>query len=264
MDDDEAGGVVLRQTMLQVDEVFLYSLPTMKTAGGHRAEDWNLAKPIETCSLVVQRCDDELQLTFRKQSDDSVFARSVMDLNAHDDIQYYCEEVVDSSRYFCIRINDDKSGREARIGMGFRERDYASNFRMSLQDYQASLRRERKAHELQEAYAATAVDDPSGGNHDSSSSNLSLKQGEKIHVNRGGKSTITRGGDGGTDGSASNHPSSSPILLKKPPPSPAQQEELRISLEEMQIPDASEGNDDDDEDDSDCAVADDDDHDSLN
>lgn len=216
-----------------------------------RAEDWNLSKPIETCSLLIERCGDQLHLIFRKQSDNAVFARSIIDLSplsadGQHELQYYCEEVVDSSRYFCIRITDDKTGREARVGIGFRDRDFASNFRMSLQDYQSSLQRERKAHELQEAYENGGADDV----------RLSLKDGEKIHVNLGGKSTISKG--------ISQPTAASPVLLKKPPPSPAQQEQLRISLEDMQIPDEIERHGDDSEEDSDCAVADDHDHDSLN
>lgn len=167
---------------------------------------------------------------------------------------YYCEEVVDSSRYFTIRITDDKTGREARVGIGFRERDFASNFRMSLQDYQASLQRERKAYELQEAYV-------NGGDGEAAAV-LSLKEGEKIHVNLGGKSTISKDKAASVGGAPTG---ASPILLKKPPPSPALQEELRISLEGMQIPDDIEEyhrpSHDSDED-SDCAVADD--TDSLN
>ncbi len=32
----EDDGVVLRQTLLNVEEVFLYTIPPLKTAGGHR------------------------------------------------------------------------------------------------------------------------------------------------------------------------------------------------------------------------------------
>ena len=56
--DGEDVKVVLEQTLLTCPEVFVYRIPPMMTSGGHRAEDWNLAKPLETCSLVVMRRDD--------------------------------------------------------------------------------------------------------------------------------------------------------------------------------------------------------------
>ena len=54
--DDEVK-VVLEQTLLTCPEVFVYRIPPMMTSGGHRAEDWNLANPLATCSLVVMRRD---------------------------------------------------------------------------------------------------------------------------------------------------------------------------------------------------------------
>jgi hypothetical protein len=44
------------------------------------------------------------------------------------------DPVVDSSRYFVLRIDDGK-GRHAFIGMGFRDRDDAYNFNATLQDH---------------------------------------------------------------------------------------------------------------------------------
>ena len=45
--------VVIEQLLLKIDEAFIYRIPPMRSADGHRAEDWNLAKPLNTCSLVV-------------------------------------------------------------------------------------------------------------------------------------------------------------------------------------------------------------------
>lgn len=108
--------------------------------------------------------------------------------------------VIDSSRYFALRISDPKTGREAFIGVGFRERMDATNFKMSLQDYENSLKREEKAAALQRQYEQSQKQQqqPGGGGGDSENddedasasalpvqmeSKLSLKEGEKIHIN---------------------------------------------------------------------------------
>ena len=43
-------------------------------------------------------------------------------------IDFYVQKVVDSSRYFALRVEDAKSGRHAFLGVGFRERDSAFLF----------------------------------------------------------------------------------------------------------------------------------------
>lgn len=53
------------------------------------------------------------------------------------------EGVVDSSRYFVLRIVDRESGHHAFIGLGFRERNDASDFGAALFEHQQYL--ERKA-----------------------------------------------------------------------------------------------------------------------
>jgi len=118
-----------------------------------RADDWNLSEPLKTCSLLVEQHGHVLLLIFRflQKEDDpnslTVFAKAQIDVTAKDNAQklsmeYFVESVVDSSRYFVVRIVDDKSGREARIGFGFRDRDEATDFREALNFYQKSIRRE--------------------------------------------------------------------------------------------------------------------------
>lgn len=184
----------------------------------------------------------------------AVFAKAKIDLAATNSsaggkklsMEYFVESVVDSSRYFVVRILDENSGREARIGFGFRDREEATDFRESLNFYQKSIRRKEEAAEAAKHFA-------SDNNNDSSTTaaKLSLGEGEKIHINLGKgkskKSTITKSTPDKAPGSTGK-----PMLLKKPPPaggtavaaaapvlkapaSPALQKDVSISFGEIDI-----------------------------
>ena len=263
-DDDVK--VVLESTLLTCPEVFVYRIPPMMTSGGHRAEDWNLASPLETCSLVVKRVDSSCFLDLRSEkpkpdgppgaTEPHLFAKCHIALDFDDEtkkIEHWVEAVVDSSRYSVIRISDDRTGREAHIGMGFRERNDAVNFKMALQEYENALRRERKAEAMHLAYEKTlegsgaegagegaaaagapggdSLTPPSSGGGPAlpAVSKLTLKEGEKIHVKLKGaasKDGGTRRGSGhGLSGRKAPPPGAlvgkGGLLLKKPPPAEA-------------------------------------------
>uniref|UniRef100_A0A7S4R6D5 NECAP PHear domain-containing protein n=1 Tax=Ditylum brightwellii TaxID=49249 RepID=A0A7S4R6D5_9STRA len=234
-EEEDVPKVVLEQTLLNVEEVFIYGIPPMKSSGGHRAEDWNLAKPLATCSLLVVRVDSTLELRIlssrpkpnapKGATESYLFALCKIALahpsQQHLQIPHWVEPVVDSSRYFVLRIVDTKRGREAHVGLGFRERTDATNFKFSLNEYENALKREWKAHEVmtspllgeeeKEGQQSTDTSDESV----SSLSKLTLKEGEKIHIQLKANK--------GTRPAAKPAVTKSPIatkgglLLKKPP-----------------------------------------------
>lgn len=210
------------------------------------AEDWNLAKPIATCSLIVIRRDNALliRLLAEKEKEGGptgatekyLFAQcsAELDFTQVDEseecttkrklrpnkMEHWVESVVDSSRYFAVRISDENTGREANIGMGFRERNDALNFKMSLQDYENAMRKEGIVSCLDYSEKNKAHSTSSPENDTSSTepimavSNLSLKEGEKIHVNLKGTSRARARKNQSGDANASGKS----LLLRKPPP----------------------------------------------
>jgi len=224
--------VVIEQLLLKIDEAFIYRIPPMRSADGHRAEDWNLAKPLNTCSLVVNRRDNDLCINIMAErpkpnapegaTESYLFAQSIIKVdftNPSHKIEHWVNPVVDSSRYFAVRIEDAKTGREAFIGVGFRERNDATNLKFTIEDYINSLKREEKAAELQKQFEESLT---VGGDRDDykverlplPKSSLSLKAGEKLHINIGNKSP-----------SSSKQPkvkkTGGLLGLKKPPPPPS-------------------------------------------
>ena len=204
-----------------------------------RAEDWNLAKPLQTCSLLVERRGDQLVLDFFT-AEGTLFAQSIVDCSvngASDEppkrIQYWLEQVVDSSRYFTLRILGGQ-GREATIGFGFRDRDQATDLRESMQHYENSMRREQQV--ASEGSTALQYQIPI------------LAEGEKIYVKTSkssnkGSPKASKKNDKLCDGKTKRLP-----LLKKPPPSPSLSarvlppavnpddiREMRISLEDIDL-----------------------------
>jgi hypothetical protein len=248
-DDDDDLKVVLTQTLCKMEQVFVYKIPPMKISSGHRAEDWDLAKPAATCSLALVQRDNTLliqllghrpkQVTGKEETslsasdhapptvmEDFLFAQATIVSDPTCDkalrpIEYWVEAVVDSSRYFVIRCEDEKSNRQAHVGIGFRERDESLNFKMGMEDFWRSMERERKSLHMTPGSSDTTGSESSSENESSSSltglvSNLSLKEGEKIHVNvkQGGHARQDRNHDAGKPSAMGK----GGLLLKKPPP----------------------------------------------
>jgi adaptin ear-binding coat-associated protein 1/2 len=171
-----------------------------------RAEDWNLANPLQTCAFRVERRGDALVIEFvRPDASSTVFAQSSIDLSTSSSNPSiptgWCEPVVDSSRYFVLKITQDSkssnSRREAFMGFGFRSRDEATDFREALQHYEKSMQRQHKA----------ATSSSSSSAHKPVATPLA--PGETISVGKSG---------GGSKKSGKSSSGAVPVLSKKPPP----------------------------------------------
>jgi len=199
---------LLKQTLMSHSECFVYKVPPLATASGYRANDWNLASPLETCGFQVERRNNDLYLLFTLENHTKLFALSKIEGEAKSINNINIETVMDSSRYFVCKIlqsnpNDTtKKSRTALLGFGFRERDIAIDLLGNLQQFRQSIDRELEAKDLASKTKAIPT----------------LGEGEKLHISlpgsKGKSSTVKspkpKSSGGGT-----------PILLKKPPPSAA-------------------------------------------
>ncbi|CAJ1955145.1 unnamed protein product [Cylindrotheca closterium] len=153
LDDDDYIKSVLRTKRLGIAECFIYRLPS-GSKSPYRADGWPLTKPLQCVSLRVERRDNSLLLIFTYTHDgkangaSKLFALSAINLVDSKDkelpMEHYVESVLDSTRFFVIRVTDDKAGREALVGLGFRDRQEANDFRSALSKYESEIASERK------------------------------------------------------------------------------------------------------------------------
>jgi hypothetical protein len=121
-----------------------------------------LTKPLQCCSLRIERRGNAILLIFTYTQDNKpgskskLFALCTIDIVEKPDfaLDHYVEAVGDSTRYFVVRVTDEKAGREALIGLGFREREEAADFRAALDRYQSDITKERTQRAMQMQMAA--------------------------------------------------------------------------------------------------------------
>lgn len=131
----------------------------------HSADEWNLRKPMQQCSLRIERRGDVLLVVFTFRKEDTkgsaLFALCKIDLVHHADegMVHFVQPVGDSSRYFAVRVTDEKGGREAVVGLGFREREEAEDFCQCLANYSNAIARERLSSAMEMADQEEILED---------------------------------------------------------------------------------------------------------
>lgn len=121
------------------------------------------------------------------------------------------EQVLDSSRYFVLRITDASSGRHAYIGMGFQERGESFDFQVALQDW---VRRQRP----KPLDSDDSTLDPSKSPH-APKQDFSLKEGETLTIKIGAKGGGIKKNTGSLLGSSGGSGGGGMLPLLPPPPS---------------------------------------------
>ncbi|VDO97447.1 unnamed protein product [Soboliphyme baturini] len=149
-----------------------------------RAAEWKLDNPdwVGRLRLVLGR---RLELRLEDKTTGQLFAKCPVEKYPGPAI----EAVLDSSRYFVIRLQDDSgdyfkllmfTGRNAFVGIGFADRSDSFDLNVALQDHFKSLAKdEQLSREMALDETKPKLD-------------LSFKDGQTITLNIGNKSTVSR------------------------------------------------------------------------
>jgi hypothetical protein len=200
MEDDD-----IESILYIAREVSVYKIPPLKANEGHRANDWgDLAAPLWKGRLRIIEKSAGAALFFEDSQTGELFAKA--DYNPE---KPTVDAVLDSSRYFVIRLENE--GKKAYIGMGFAERAESFDFNVALQDYTKRFKARNNP--------------PSPTESSSSSSNLpkkdySLKEGQTFSISIPGRNKPSSGTNSsllGSDSGSSSGSSGFPML--PPPPS---------------------------------------------
>ncbi|CAN1229894.1 Uncharacterized protein At1g03900 [Linum perenne] len=119
--------------LFKVPECYVYLIPPRKTAGSYRADEWDVNKWAWEGSLKVVSRTEECIIRLEDKSTGELYARAFLRRGEPHPV----EPVIDSSRYFVLRIEENIDGRlrHAFIGVGFRERTEAYDFQAALHDH---------------------------------------------------------------------------------------------------------------------------------
>ncbi|KAL5229996.1 hypothetical protein ABZP36_028772 [Zizania latifolia] len=197
-------------TLLVVREVSVYKIPPRVTSGGYKCGEWLQSDKIWSGRLRVVSCGDRCEIRLEDPGSGDLFAACFVLPGQRESS---VETVLDSSRYFVLRIEDGR-GKHAFVGLGFNERNEAFDFNVALSDHEKYVKRE---HEKE-----TASEENDDGQIDIHPAvNRRLKEGETIRINVKNKPSTGVGmlSSAGLSGGASAKPKASMLLA--PPPGPA-------------------------------------------
>ncbi|KAL8468684.1 hypothetical protein ACS0TY_031757 [Phlomoides rotata] len=227
-EEEEVEAVEL--VLFQVSECYVYMIPPRKSAASYRADEWDVNKWAWEGTLKVINKGVECIIRLEDKTTGELYARAFL----RDGELHPVETVIDSSRYFVLRVEENIGGRlrHAFIGIGFRERSEAYDFQAALHDHMKYLNKKKTAEEMEQQYQQT------------SSVDYSLKDGETLvlQLNKSNGGSIKskffeqRLNNLSLDDKPKNKEMSVSIKLPPPPPPPlspvAAQEKTPFSLED--------------------------------
>ncbi|KAI0333556.1 adaptin ear-binding coat-associated protein 1 NECAP-1 [Cubamyces sp. BRFM 1775] len=198
-------------------EVSVYKIPPLKKNEGHRAQEWgDLGNPLWKGRLRIIERSSGVSIQFEDSTTGVLFAKA-----DYDPAKPSVEAVLDSSRYFVVRVEDSGSGRRAYIGMGFLERTDSFDFNVALQDYTKRWRARMNPSEAPSDQPSPHI--PAGPKKD-----YTLKEGQTFSISIPGRAKQSNtipatpsllGGSSGGSGLSSGS-GGIPALLPPPPSAP--------------------------------------------
>ncbi|MBW0566949.1 hypothetical protein O181_106664 [Austropuccinia psidii MF-1] len=160
-------------------ECYVYRLPPRTSTAGYKAAEWGdmeaflwkgRLRVIEKGTSTPSKCFIQME----DPDSGELFANCPYSLDGK-----AVEPVLDSSRYYVVRVEDASTGQRAFLGMGFPDRSDSFDFNVSLQDW---AKRQRVSENSTGSSSSPHI--PPGPKRD-----FSLKEGQTISINIGGRST---------------------------------------------------------------------------
>ncbi|GJJ12348.1 hypothetical protein Clacol_006589 [Clathrus columnatus] len=178
--DDEIESILYIAREISGKNELVFKVPPLRSNEGYRATEWgDLSQPLWKGRLRIVETSQGVAIRLEDVQTGEVFA-----LARYDPLKPPVDAVLDSSRYFVLRVEDSESGKKAYIGIGFAERSESFDFNVALQDYtkrfKASLNPPSPTNESPHI--------PTGPKKD-----YSLKEGQtfSINLNLGSKKVVS-------------------------------------------------------------------------
>lgn len=149
-------------------EVMVFKIGPRPSNRGYRATDWNLLKPDWTGRLRIVSKGEKCLVRLEDKFSGDLFGECPVDEWPSPAV----ESVLDSSRYFVLRLCDP-TGRHAFVGIGFTDRGDSFDFNVAISDHFKWVKQSKQIEQVS-SEAKPPID-------------LSFKQGETIKINIAGK-----------------------------------------------------------------------------
>merc|ERR1712137_850312 len=98
------------ETMCVLEPCFVYKLPPRSTTQGYKAADWDLENPSWTGRVRVTGKGEQAFVKLEDRASGQTFAICPVDIDKSSEA---VEAVLDSSRYYVLRIQDERTQRHA-------------------------------------------------------------------------------------------------------------------------------------------------------
>ncbi|KAF8605446.1 adaptin ear-binding coat-associated protein 1 NECAP-1 [Ceratobasidium sp. AG-I] len=169
MEDDD-----IESILFMCRDVMVYKIPPRQSNAGYRATEWgDLSAFLWKGRMRIIEKGITCSIRLEDPNTGEVFAQAPYDVTG-----MAVEAVLDSSRYFVLRAEDQ--GKKAYIGIGFTERAESFDFNVALQDY---TKREKARLNPETVDDSASPHLPAGPKKD-----YSLKEGQTFSINIPGKS----------------------------------------------------------------------------
>ncbi|TQD89037.1 hypothetical protein C1H46_025428 [Malus baccata] len=207
---EETEAEALELVLFQVPECYVYLIPPRKSAASYRADEWDVNKWVWEGILKVISKGEECIIRLEDKNTSELYARAFL----RNGEPYPVEPVIDSSRYFVLRVEENIDGRlrHAFIGLGFREGTEAYDFQAALHDHMKYLDKKKTAAEMEQKFQQT------------SSVDYSLKEGETIVLqlkNKTAEIVKSKVSENNSSPEKKDNKKEPLICIKPPPPPPA-------------------------------------------